>query len=105
LFSMHSVYPEPRRVSSVPSVLILAFLFSLLLLSSSGCGGGGSQSQIAQTPGPQDFAITLSSNSLSVPQGGASSPVNVLVNPQNGFAGSVQVTLSGLPSRVVFYHA
>jgi IPT/TIG domain-containing protein len=79
----------------VPSGLILAFLIS------SGCGGGGSQPQITRTSPSQDFSLTLSTNSLSVPQGGTSSPVNVLVNGQNGFAGTVQITLSDLPTGVV----
>ncbi len=84
-----------NSVSSVPSVLILAFLIS------SGCGGGGTQPQITRTSPSQDFSLTLSTNSLSVPQGGTSSPVNVLVNGQNGFAGTVQITLSDLPTGVV----
>ena len=75
-FSVNSVYPEPRRVSSVLSVLILAVLLS------SGCGGGASQPQISRTSSPQDFSLTLSTNALSVPQGGTSSPVNILVNGQ-----------------------
>jgi hypothetical protein len=88
LFSVDSVSP-------VLSVLILAFL-------SSGCGGGASsQSQITQTSPSQDFSLTLSTNAISVPQGGTSPPVNVLVNAQNGFTGTVQVTLSNLPSGVV----
>jgi hypothetical protein len=93
LFSVLSVHPEPRRVSFVPVVLILVFL-------SSGCGGGASQPQITQTSPSQDFSLTLSTNAISVPQGGTSSPVNVLVNAQNGFTGSVQVTLTALPAGV-----
>jgi hypothetical protein len=84
-------------VNSAPfvfSVLILVFLFS-------GCGGGATRPQITQTSSPQDFSLTLSTNSISVPQGGTSSPVNVLVNGQNGFAGTVQITLSALPAGVV----
>jgi IPT/TIG domain len=76
-------------------------VFILAALLSSGCGGGASQPQITQTSSPQDFSLTLSTNSLSVPQGGTSAPVNVLVNGQNGFAGTVQITLSKLPSGVV----
>ncbi len=81
-------------MSFVLSVLILVFL-------SSGCGGGASQPQIARTSPAEDFSLTVSTNSLSVPQGGTSSPVNVLVNGQNGFAGAVQVTLGVLPAGVV----
>jgi hypothetical protein len=91
LFSVNSA-------SSVRSVLILSFFFSVAL--SAGCGGGPAQPQTLQPPAPQDFSITLSTNSLSLPQGGTSPPVNVSVIGQNGFTGAVQVTLSGLPSAV-----
>ncbi len=99
-----SVQPEERRVRrtipgslsssvfSVASVLILAFLFS------SGCGGSA---QTAALPPSPDFSLTLSSSSISVPQGSNSSPVNIAVNPENGFTGSVQVSLAGLPAGVV----
>ncbi len=85
----------------VPSVLILAFLFPGVLLMSSGCGGGGAAQTAPPPLPPADFAITLSSNSLSVPQGATSSPVNISVNGQDGFTGAVQVALSGLPTGVV----
>jgi len=42
----------------------------------------------------------LSSNSISIAQGAASSAVNVSVNSLNGFSGAVQVTLSALPTDV-----
>ncbi len=75
-------------------MLIFAFFCS-------GCGGGFAQPQTTQTSPSQDFSLTLSTNAISVPQGGASSPVNILVNAQNGFAGAVQITLSDLPSGVL----
>jgi hypothetical protein len=79
-------------------VLILSFFFSVAL--SAGCGGGPAQPQTLQPPAPQDFSITLSTNSLSLPQSGTSPSVNVSVIGQNGFTGMIQVTLSGLPSAV-----
>ena len=81
---------------SVASVLILAFSS----IAISGCGGGSAQT--APTPIPSaDFSVTLSSTSLSVPQGGTSSPVNVSVNAQNGFTSPVQISLTGLPNGVI----
>jgi DNA-binding beta-propeller fold protein YncE len=54
-----------------------------------------------QPPPPvPDFTLGLSSSSISVQQGAASSAVNVSVTAINGFTGNVQVTLSGLPAGV-----
>ncbi len=79
-------------------VLLLAPLF----LAVSGCGGGSSSIQPPPPPPPQpDFSIGFSPNSISVLQGATSQAVNLSVNPLNGFTGSVQVTLSGLPSGIV----
>jgi hypothetical protein len=65
--------------------------------------GGGSSSFIPPPPPPPpaaDFFLNLSSNSISIAQGAASSAVNVSVNPVNGFSGSVQVSLNALPAGV-----
>ena len=68
----------------------------LLLASASvGCGGGSSVTQ--PPPPPADFSLSFSVSSISISQGGTSSAVNVSITPSNGFAGNVQVTLSGLP--------
>lgn len=64
----------------------------------SGCGGGA-----ASTPPPPlspDFSIAFAANSVAVQQGAASSAISLSVTAQNGFSGSVQVALSGLPSGV-----
>lgn len=73
-------------------VLGLAFF-----VSTAGCGGGGG---IQPPPVPPDFSITLSSTSVSLPQGGTSAPLTVSVTPENGFSGSVQVTLNNLPAGI-----
>jgi hypothetical protein len=86
--------------SSVTSAVYLGFCLQALLIASAGCGGVASQPQSVQAPPAQDFSITLSTTSLSVPQGGTSTPVNISVAGQNGFTGAVQVTLSGLPTAV-----
>lgn len=70
----------------------------LVLAVCVGCGGGSSVTQ--QPPPPADFSLIFSVNSISISQGGTSSAVNVSINPSNGFAGNVQVTLTGLPTGV-----
>jgi hypothetical protein len=78
------------------------FSLALLFLALSGCGGGSYSIQPPPPPPPQpDFSIGFSQNSVSVLQGATSQAVNLSVNPLNGFTGSVQVTLSSLPSGVV----
>ena len=78
-------------------------IFLPLLLVSAGCGSGaGPSANVQPPPAPSsDFSITLSSTSLSVAQGGTSAPITVSVTGQNGFAGTVQITLAGVPSGVV----
>src|SRR5690242_88078 len=73
----------------------------LEMLLASACVGCGAGSSVTQPPPPvPDFSLNLSTNSISVSQGGTSSAVNVSINPSNGFTGNVQVTLSGLPAGV-----
>ena len=77
--------------------------FSLLSVVCAGCGGaGGSSANVQPPPAPSpDFALTLSSSSLSISQGSSGAPVTISVAGQNGFAGSVQVTLAGFPTGVL----
>src|SRR5713101_3830634 len=70
-----------------------------LLLACAGCGGGMASVQ-PPPPTPADFSVVLSTNSTTVMQGATSGAVNVSVNPSNGFSGTVQITLGGLPSGV-----
>lgn len=86
-----------RRGRSVPELLL-----ALGSLGFFGCGGGSSSTQTIPPPPPQpDFSIGFSQNSVNVQQGATSAAVNVSVNALNGYAGTVQVTLSGLPAGVV----
>jgi len=75
-----------------------------LLLICAGCSGGSSSpssnSKPLSTPSP-DFAITLSSSSLSISQGATGAPITISVMGQNGFNSTVQVTLAGIPNGVV----
>lgn len=82
-----------RLLGCVPVLEMLVLAFAC-----AGCGGGSSTTQ--PPPPPPDFSLNLSTNTISVSQGGTSSAVNVSINPSNGFAGNVQVTLSGFPAGV-----
>jgi hypothetical protein len=83
-----------RYHHGVPPVILpsLALLFA-------GCGSTSSGPPPPPPPAV-DFTLSLSANSVSVTQGGASPAVNISVNPVNGFSGSVQVTLNTLPAGV-----
>lgn len=79
----------------------IVFVFGLLAGVFAGCGGGGATTSFDHFPPPQpDFSISFSSSSLNVAQGATSSSVSLSITPANGFSGSVQVALSGLPSGI-----
>ncbi len=82
-----------RLRHGVPAALLL----SIVAVCAS-CGG--SSSSPPPPPPAADFSLSLSSNSISITQGAASSAVNVSVNPLNGFSGAVQVALIVLPAGV-----
>jgi len=67
----------------------------------SGCAGGG-QPAPPQTPPPPtpDFSLGAFPTTVGVSQGSAAPPISVSVQALNGFAGSVQVSIQGLPSGV-----
>jgi len=83
-----------RMVRCVPSTLLV-----IGFLTSFGCGGSGGGSGPPPPP-PPDFALSLSPNAVTVPQGQTSSPLTLSVVGQNGFAGAVSITLTGLPAGV-----
>src|SRR6202162_5710175 len=70
---------------------------AVITVISAGCGGGATavtqqvQAQVA------DFSAAVSSSSVTISQGGVSTPVNFSIVPRNGFSGSVQVMISSLP--------
>jgi hypothetical protein len=83
----------------------LDLLPGFLLLVSYGCGGGSSSFQTAPPPPPPppqpDFSIGFSIDSVNLQPGSTSPAVNLSVTSLNGFTGSVQVTLTGLPTGVI----
>jgi hypothetical protein len=84
-----------RNRHGVPLAILL-----LLALVCAGCGTTSSSPPPPPPPPAPDFTLNLSANSVSVVQGAASPAVNVSANPVNGFSGSVQITLTTLPSGV-----
>src|SRR5262244_3710901 len=86
---------QSGRLRPVPGLLSAGLTCCLL-----GCGGG-SQADIQPPPPPAaDFVLNLSSSSVSVSEGGTSSPINVSISPLNGFSNQVQVSLGTLPAGV-----
>ena len=81
----------PARVQVFLTILLSGCLF--------GCGGGSNS--IPPPPPAADFVLTISPNPVTVTQGSSSPAVNVTVAAENGFAGTVQVTLTGLPVGVI----
>jgi hypothetical protein len=78
-------------------IAVLAFVAFIC----ASCGGGASFVAPPPPPPLPDFSLLLSTNSISVQQGATNNSLNVSVTPLNGFIGSVQVSLSGLPAGVV----
>jgi len=69
------------------------------LLAVEGCGGGSSPPPPPPPPAA-DFSLSVASPSVELQQGGAFESEAVQANPVNGFTGTIQFTLSGLPAGV-----
>ena len=69
-------------------------LFCFLVCLTS-CGGGGSSS-----PPAPDFTLMLSGATLSIGQGYGSPTLTLTVSAKDGFTGSVNITMEGLPLGV-----
>lgn len=63
--------------------------------TASGGGGGG-----GGTGASPDFTMQASAQSLTLTAGGPAQSVSISVNAQNGFTGTVAVTVTGLPAGV-----
>lgn len=95
----------PRVVNRAGKLLLaIPFLLFALILSQMGCGGGSSSSAFVQPPPPPppsaSFTISVSPSSVTLDRGTTSSPLVVSIGGTNGFAGNVNVSLSGLPAGV-----
>src|SRR6476660_8328033 len=85
------------RTGPISNALLASLAVGALFGGLAGCGGGTQPSPPPPTP---DFSISVSPTSASGTIGNMSSTVTVSVTSQNGFNGSVTVTLQGLPSGV-----
>src|SRR6266849_4311327 len=81
-----------RLCQGVPVIVLL------LALECAGCGGGAASFSQPPPPPAADFSVGFSPSSVSVLQGATSPAINITVNGLNGFTGTVQITLSALPS-------
>lgn len=79
--------------SYLKPLVVLVFASSIFMEA---CGGGSNGGSGA----PPSFSVSASPGSLTLSQGSTSQPVQVSIVPQNGFTGSVTVTVAGLPSGV-----
>ena len=74
------------------AALIAGLMFGLAFIS---CGGG----MDSATPKP-DFSLSVSPTSATLVGGGPGSPITVRVTALNSFAGTVAVSVSGVPTGV-----
>src|SRR5260370_11088403 len=82
---------SPRRLRARPLALALVIGLPFVLY---GCGSGSSS---PPPPPPLSFTISVSPSTTSIAPGN-SSTVQVSIAPYGDFAGTVSVTVSGLPS-------
>ena len=75
--------------------LTLSFAWAALVVLI-GCGGSAGP----PPPPPLDFSISVFPSSVSIGVGGITTPVTITVNPKNGFTGSVDIKLQGIPQEV-----
>lgn len=78
----------------------VALIHALFLVAQACWGCGGSGTSVPPPPAPS-FSLALSASSLLAPQTTTSAPVSLQVIASNGFAGTVNVTIGGLPAGVI----
>ncbi|HKD61867.1 MAG TPA: hypothetical protein VKB38_18465 [Terracidiphilus sp.] len=81
-----------ERISRLP-------LCTILLAAGSWLSGCGSVSTTIDKPQP-DFSLQVNPSSVTVTPGGAAQRVSLSATAVNGFAGSISVTVSGVPAGV-----
>lgn len=81
-------------------VTLMAGILALILSLSSCGGGGGSSSQQPPPPPPADFSLVFEEASVSLQPQGIYQFQNVAAKPSNGFVGTIDLSVSGLPAGV-----
>jgi len=84
---------KPRVVAGPGAAAVLLVLAALFCIPG-GCGSSHS------SPPPADFALALSPASVSAQVGTATTAVTITIDGDPGFAGSVNVSLQGVPTGV-----
>src|SRR5450755_3858963 len=80
----------------MPRRLLAIALLSICMLAACGCGGNCGGENPPSTP---DFKLVLNPQSIFL-SAGTSKFLNVSVIALNGFTGQVDISISGLPSKV-----
>lgn len=81
-------------------ILLIAESFAAIVLLSS-CGGGSSSSQQPPPPPPvADFSLAFEQASVSLQPQGIGQGQVISATPANGFTGTINLTVSGLPAGV-----
>ncbi len=78
-------------------LIVSVVLFCLFM---GACGGGNSGGNSGPPPPPPSFSVSTSPASITLSQGAAGQPLQISIVPQNGFTGTVTVTMAGLPAGV-----
>jgi hypothetical protein len=74
--------------------VLLAVGFVCFVAFLAGCGSG------QQGPPVGDFSVSLSPDSTSAVVGNTTSSVLISTSPQNGFTGTINISLQGIPAGV-----
>jgi hypothetical protein len=85
--------PMYSKLCGSRSIFATFCFVSVAMFLQIGCGGGGSSGP----PPPQDFSLSVSPSTISMTVGTLSPPSVITVAGQNGFAGTVNVAITGLP--------
>ena len=93
----------PGAASSVTLIAAASAAPGMATLTLSGTSGTLTHTStvtLAVSAPPPDFTLTVAPASQTLVAGTSGSPISVTANPVNGFTGTVNVTLTGLPTGV-----
>jgi hypothetical protein len=88
---------DGRKCKTLVEWIGLSLILVFFLIE--GCGGSGSNPGGGGGAPSADFSLSLSSSTISLTQG-SSATASFQVSPLNGFSGTVQVNVSGLPAGI-----
>ncbi|HSY01334.1 MAG TPA: hypothetical protein VK819_04245 [Acidobacteriaceae bacterium] len=88
------LYTVPHPMRRNAQFRFLGLLLPILGILVDGCG---SNSRVLAQP---DFVLNASATSVTLTPGGSAVPVTLTATAENGFSGTIQVAVSGLPTGV-----